>query len=97
MKGKTCYECIYFDACGDADRMEPCKGYVSEDVDRKSTENFFADLVGSCKGTAYRWEIFTDEMAELMGIPLKEAEEWERKIIKYGITERQNGGVVVNA
>ena len=96
-KNPTCLHCIYFDACGDVERTEPCNGKVSEAEDKKKAENFFKDLVGSCKGTQYRWEIFTDEMAELMHISLEEAQEWERKLIKYGITERQNGGIVTNA
>ena len=97
MRNGTCYHCIYFSACGDVDRIEPCKGKVTEEEDRTSAKNFFADLVGTCKGTRYRWEIFTEEMADLMGITVKEAEVWERKLIKYGITERQNGGIVTNA
>lgn len=94
---KTCYKCIYYNVCGDVDRTESCDGKVSEDADRKRTEHFFKDLVGSCKGTQYRWEIYTDEMAHLMGISLETAREWEQKIIKYGISERQNGGIVTNA
>lgn len=101
-----CQYCKYFPNCGDEERTEPCKGYKmisyeeyckAEEADRKKTEHFFKDLVDSCKGTRYRWEICTDEMAELMGISLEKAKEWERKILKYEISERQNGGVVINA
>lgn len=94
---KACMSCIYFETCGDVERTEPCNGKVTEEEDKKRTEHFFKDLVGSCKGTQYRWEIFTNEMAELMGITLQEAAMWEQKIVRYGISERQNGGVVTNA
>lgn len=97
----VCDHCKYFLSCGDETRTEPCKGYFfynkEKEEDKQKTVNFYKDLVGSCKGTMYKYEIFTEEMAELMGISVEEAEEWERKIIKYGISERQNGGIVTNA
>lgn len=101
-----CEFCKYYSTCGDWEREQDCEGFSLTSYeeymkwrkeDEQKTKNFYKDLVGSCKGTRYRWEICTDEMAELMGIPLKVAEIWERKIIRYGISERQNGGIVTNA
>lgn len=101
-----CLSCKYYNTCGDNFRTEECKGKelckliefntrVAEDYIR--TENFYKDLVGSCKRTAYKYEICTDEMADLMGITIEEAKDWERKLILHHIAERQNGGIVTNA
>lgn len=104
-----CLSCKYFEtSCrnGNATRTEYCdqrdlcthEEYVMRvEADRKKTENFYKDLVGSCKGTQYKYEICVDEMAELMHISLEEADDWEDKLILYKITERQNGGIVTNA
>ena len=33
-----CYHCIYFPACGDPARIEPCKGKVIEEEERRQNE-----------------------------------------------------------
>lgn len=101
-----CLSCKYYNTCGDNFRTEECNGKefcsikefntrVAEDYIK--TENFYKDLVGSCKGTAYKYEICTDEMADLMGLSMEEAKAWEQKLILHKIAERQNGGIVTNA
>lgn len=98
-KRSICIDCIYRNQCGDPDRERNCTGYVNEDLDRTRYEEMYRDL----KGTVYNGDthhpasgILSDHgVAERLKVNIDQARQIVQKIVHYGISERQGGGLVV--
>ena len=95
MKTRTCRNCIYFYACGDVNRTEPCDGRF--EITKAQAQEFYRDLCGTvnensktCQGT-----LSVEKIADRMEISIEKANEFCNAMIKYGITERQGGAIVV--
>lgn len=95
----VCYHCIYYPACGDPARVEPCEGKVTEEEDKKRYTEMYRDLKGMMyNGDTHHSDsgIISDyKIAELLKVNLDKATEIRTKIVHYGISERQGGGLVV--
>ena len=93
---KTCKNCIYFDACGDVDRTEPCKGKM--EITKSNAKEFYRDLCGTVYGNANKNScgvMSVALIADHMRISIEKANTYCNAMIKYGITERQSGMIVV--
>lgn len=93
---KTCKVCIYFDACGDVDRTEPCNGRFV--ITRENAKEFYRDLCGTVYGDCNKnccGTMSVKLISEHMDISIERANMFCNAMIKYGITERQNGMIVV--
>ena len=93
---KTCKGCIYFDACGDVDRTEPCKGKV--EITKGQAKEFYRDLCGTVYGNANKNScgvMSIGLIADHMNISIEKANAFCDALIKYKITERQSGMIVV--
>ena len=96
MKTRTCRGCIYFDVCGDVDRTEPCKGKY--EITKENTKEFYRDLCGTVYGDSNKvcqGVMSIELIAERMKISVEKANIFCEAMIKYRITERQNGMIVV--
>lgn len=96
MKTKTCRGCVYFDACGDVDRTEPCKGKF--EITKGNAEEFYRDLCETVYGNSNKVSqgvMSIELIANRMKISIENANRFCEAMIKYRITERQGGGIVV--
>lgn len=96
MKTKTCRGCVYFDACGDVDRTEPCKGKY--EITERNAEEFYRDLCGTVYGDSSKvcqGVMSIDLIADHMKISIEKANMFCNAMIQYGITEHQGGKIVV--
>ena len=95
----TCYHCIYFPACGDVARTEPCEGKVTEEEDKAKYKEIYRDMKGMMyNGDTHHSDsgIISDKkIAELLKVDLNKATDIRIKICQYGISERQGGGLVI--
>jgi len=77
---------------------ETRKGETTMEITKEQATNFYRDLCGTvygdpdktCGGIMGTWCI-----SEHMGITYEEAENYCNAMIKFGITERQNGMIVL--
>lgn len=93
---KTCRNCVYFDTCGDVDRTEPCKGKM--EITKGNAHEFYRDLCGTVYGDSNKvcqGVMSVGLIADRMKISIEKANDFCDAMIKYGITERQNGMIVV--
>jgi hypothetical protein len=84
--------------CGDPTRTEPCKGYESEEEDKKKYNEMYRDIKGMLYGDVNHSAsgiISDSKIAELLKVTVDRATEIRTKIVHYGISERQGGGLVV--
>ena len=96
MESKTCYHCIYFSACGDANRTEPCTGKNA--ITKDQAKEIYRDLKGSVWGDCNHpndVSLTIKGIMHFLKVDEKRANAIEDAIIHYGISERQGGGLVV--
>lgn len=96
MKTRTCKDCVYFSACGDVDRTEPCNGRFI--ITKEQAKEFYRDLCGTIYGNSNvnsQGTMTVELIAEHMDIDIPKANFFCDAMIKYKITERQNGMIVV--
>lgn len=93
----TCYNCKYFNTCGDATRTEPCKGKESLPTESACKE-FMRDLRGTIYGnteTENGGIMSTSKIAEHLRITVERATDYLYECLKYGLTDRAEGMWVV--
>lgn len=108
MNPYVCLSCKYFNTCGDCNRTEECKGktfcsfeqYTERETrDKGIAYEAFRDLKGSLyQGNVNHGSscIVSDSwIADCLGITEDEATEIRMKIVYYGFSERQGGGLVL--
>lgn len=89
VRGMTEYEeCFY-----NIDKIDgvDCWGNIKADITEKQAEEFYRDL----QGTAKDGILSVEAIAEKMEISVSKANAYCQAMFKYGITEKQGGGVVV--
>lgn len=67
-------------------------------ITRQQAQGFYADLCGTYNGSANKTGqgiASVSHIAESMGIAESKANEYCNAMMQYGITERQNGKVVI--
>lgn len=95
-KQYTCRNCIYFDVCGDTKRTQKCDG--REVITESQAKEFYRDLCGTVYGDANKncqGTMSIGLIADHMNIHINKANKFCDALIKYGITERQYGMIVV--
>lgn len=93
---KTCLNCIYFHACGDVERTEPCDGRF--EITKENAKEFYRDLCGTVYGNANKnchGIMSVGLIADHMRISIEKANDFCNAMVKYGITEKTNGMIVV--
>ena len=93
---KICKGCVYFDACGDIKRTESCKGRFV--ITKEQAREFYRDLCGTVYGDSNvnsQGTMTVELIAEHMSISVPKANFFCNAMIKFKITERQNGMIVV--
>ena len=93
---KICLNCKYFDVCGDVERTEPCDGRF--EITKENAKEFYRDLCGTVYGNANKnchGIMSVGLIADRMKISIEKANMFCNAMIKYGITERQGGMIVV--
>ena len=96
MKEYPCRNCIYFEACGDTKRTEKCNG--REVITYSKAKEFYRDLCGTVYGNANKNSqgiMSVGLIADHMRISMEKAKIFCDAMIKYGITERSNGMIIV--
>ena len=94
---KTCKNCKYFTTCGDANRTTPCAGR-EEKVTFSQAKEFYRDLCGTVYGDSGKncvGIMSVELIADYMKISVEKATEFCNAMIKYGITEKSCGMIVV--
>ena len=91
-----CRNCIYFEVCGDTKRTEKCDG--REVITESQAKEFYRDLCGTVYGNANKncqGIMSIERIADHMEIHIEKAKHFCDAMIKYGITERTNGMIIV--
>lgn len=92
----TCKNCIYFEVCGDTKRTEKCDG--REEITKQQAKEFYRDLCGTVYGNANKTQqgiMSIGLIADHMRISVEHTNAFCNAMIKFGITERSNGMIIV--
>ena len=95
-KEYPCRNCIYFEVCGDTKRTEKCDGreVITESQAKEFYHNLCKTIYGdpnkNCQGI-----MSIGSIADHMNIHISKANKFCDAMIKYGITERTNGMIIV--
>lgn len=95
-KEYTCKNCIYFEACGDTKRTEKCDG--REVITESKAKEFYHNLCKKVYGnpnTNSQGTMSIGLIADHMDISIENANQLCKAMLKYGITERSNGNIIV--
>ena len=99
---KPCINCVYFATCGSTTRTEQCNGRQTKSdkmrINEQQAKEFYRDLCGTVYGDANKNSqgiMSIGLIAEHMCISIEKANDFCQAMINYGITERQNGMIVV--